>query len=453
MFRKEISIMFILQEILSPLQKEFSACKLGSARSDWFTHIILSCIIPFTHSISSNLLRSLTHLFGLDITQRRFYTFMASSKLPWENLWIALWKLIPNPLTDGRLLLVLDDFINTKVGKKVFGCSHVFDHAAKTNQSKYPWAQCVTSTGLLKKIKGRWACLPLAHRFYLPVKEIEAQKANMKVRGKSQEFRTKLEQAVDMFTMLAAHFTKAPILAVCDSWFGNNGLFKPARIALGDTFHLLSRLRANIMLYDMPSERSSGQLGRNKKYGKRLGSTAELASILKDAAETLPVFLYGKTRDVKVSSTIVMLKTLKCPIRVVFVYRRVSWVALFSTDLSLSVEQMIEFYGARWKIESGFKEIKQDIGASRSQMRNSQSVMNHLNFCMMAATVTWIYAIHLENAPTRRHMIRGRSSFAFSDIRYIITKQVLDHDFNTFCSNIAKPAKNLTVESLMRMVA
>jgi len=67
----------------------------------------------------------LTHLFGLDITQRRFYTFMASSKLPWENLWIALWKLIPNPLTDGRLLLVLDDFINTKVGKK-YSDVHMF---------------------------------------------------------------------------------------------------------------------------------------------------------------------------------------------------------------------------------------------------------------------------------------------------------------------------------------
>ncbi len=71
-----------------------------------------------------------------------------------------------------------------------------------------------------------------------------------------------------------------------------------------------------------------------------------------------------------------------------YVYRRTQWIALFTTDLSLSVTQMIELYGARWKIESGFKEIKRDIGAGNSQTRNAQAVMNHLNFCMMAVTVT-----------------------------------------------------------------
>ncbi|MDY6844217.1 MAG: transposase [Thermodesulfobacteriota bacterium] len=43
---------------------------------------------------------------------------------------------------------------------------------------------------------------------------------------------------------------------------------------------------------------------------------------------------------------------------------------MFSIDSDLSVEQIIEYYGARWKIESGFKEIKQDIGRSKSQTRN-----------------------------------------------------------------------------------
>ena len=104
---------------------------------------------------------------------------MASNKLPWDKLWPALWRIIPNPLSDGRLLIALDDFINPKAGRKIFGCSHIFDHAAKANQSKYPWAQNVVLIGLLKRIKGRWACLPLAHRFYLPKKAIDA---NMPIR-------------------------------------------------------------------------------------------------------------------------------------------------------------------------------------------------------------------------------------------------------------------------------
>ena len=167
--------MFILNSILSPLQKTFSSTNLGRQRSRWFAYTVLAFIVPFTSSISSNVFRCINTLFGLNVNRRRFYTFMASNKLPWEKLWLTLWSMIPEPLSDGRLLVALDDFINPKTGRKIFGCSHIFDHAAKANQSKYPWAQNVVLVGLLKRIKGRWACLPLAHRFYLPKKAIEAK--------------------------------------------------------------------------------------------------------------------------------------------------------------------------------------------------------------------------------------------------------------------------------------
>ena len=135
--------MFILRDILEPLQNEFSSSKLGNHRSRWFTYALLSFIIPFTSSISSNILRCMNTFFGIDINKRRFYTFMASNKLPWDKLRVRLWGTIPDPLTDGRLLVAIDDSINPKTGKKIFGCSHIFDHAAKSNQTKYPWAQNV----------------------------------------------------------------------------------------------------------------------------------------------------------------------------------------------------------------------------------------------------------------------------------------------------------------------
>jgi hypothetical protein len=36
---------------------------------------------------------------------------MASPKIPWKRLWQTLWRMIPDPLTDDRLLLALDDYI------------------------------------------------------------------------------------------------------------------------------------------------------------------------------------------------------------------------------------------------------------------------------------------------------------------------------------------------------
>jgi IS4 transposase len=80
--------------------------------------------------------------------------------------------------------------------------------------------------------------------------------------------------------------------------------------------------------------------------------------------------------------------------------------------LELTVTQIIEFYGARWKIESGFKELKQDMGSQKSQGRTAQSVNNHLNFCMMATTITWIYADRLKTNPERRHKVKYKDLFS-----------------------------------------
>src|SRR5918996_5260676 len=124
--------MFILRDLLSALQAPFAGSKLGRERSLWFMFTLLAVIVPFTSSMSSNLLRSLQTLFGLDVGGRRFYTFMASPKIPWKGLWQLLWRLIPEPTVEGRLLVALDDSIN-KTGRQIFGCGFFHDHTAKLN--------------------------------------------------------------------------------------------------------------------------------------------------------------------------------------------------------------------------------------------------------------------------------------------------------------------------------
>jgi hypothetical protein len=222
---------------------------------------------------------------------------------------------------------------------------------------------------------------------------------------------------------------------------------------LGERFHLLSRLRCNNVLYAQPDAAQSGQRGRRRKYGKRLGSVTEMAAEVRQQAKTYTVNLYGKHRDVCAYDAVVMLKTLKCPVRVVWVFRKTQWIAMFTTDLELSVTQIIEYYGARWKIESGFKELKQDIGSRTSQCRNAQAVNNHLQFCMMASTLTWLYADRLKADPERRHKVKGRTSFAFSDVRRLIAEAALNDDFDRVCPKLGKPTQNSLVAVLLRMVA
>lgn len=444
--------MHILHSLLNELKDEFAPSGKGEERKAWFLHTLLAIILPFTSSRTSCLLRVFQALFGfLDIGRKRYYTFMASPKIPWDRLWARLWQMIPEPETKGRLIVALDDYINPKTGKKIFGCAKVFDHAAKQNQSQYPWAQNIVAIGLLKMIKGRWACLPLCQRYYFLKDEIKNNKPTFK--GKEIVFQTKHRQAVDMLRTVAAQFSRLKLLIVTDSWFGNDGLWRPLHKALGARVDIVSRLRSNNNLFALPDPPTRKGAGRHRKYGARIGKASSLALMNRERAREMTVNLYGRVRTVLACDQVVMVKTLKRPIRVVWVYRRTQWVALFSTDLTLSVTEIIEYYGARWKIEAGFKELKQDIGSAETQCRNPVAVENHLNFCMMATSLVWIYACRLEKTPSRRHAVKGRDHFAFSDVRRLVAQAALDENFPLLCSVPRKPVINTLAAALMRMAA
>jgi hypothetical protein len=443
--------MHILHDILTKLKNEFAQSQKGQQRATWFIYTLVAIIIPFASAKTSNLYRCLQTIFGLTgMTKKQYYRFMASPLIPWDKLWPRLWKMIPEPLTNQRLIIAVDDCINPKTGRKIFGCDKIFDHAAKLNQSKYPWAQNIVTIGLLKMVKGRWACLPLDYRFYHLKKNIEKVKSRLK--GKPIEFETKMEQAATMIAGVAAQIN-APVLVVADSWFGNNGLWSPLQSKLEQNFNLLSRLRSNQNLFDIPSQPDKVRPGRPKKYGKKLGNASSLASEFVEHARHYDVNLYGRARTVLAYDRIVMLKTLKCCVRVVWIYRKTHWVALFTTDLALSVEQIIEYYGARWKIEAAFKELKQDIGSADTQNRHPEAVKNHLHFSMMAMNVAWIYASRYEKTPQRLHAVGGRRHFAFSDVRRLVAKAALDDNFDMLSPQPRKRLVNSFLTSLLRLAA
>jgi len=442
--------MSILRTFANDFQTLFPATDKGQERFRWFILTLQAILVPITASRTSNLLRAIETLFGVSIAEWRYYTFMASVKLPWERMWATLWRTIPSPLSEGRLLLALDDSINPKTGKHIFACQKTFDHAAKTNQTRWPWAQTLVTVGLLKQIHGRWCCLPLAFAFYLRRKSL--QETGIRVRGKAVVFRSKFEQAVQLIARLGSVFTDAPVLVVTDSWFGNNGLFKPLRAQLGQHVHLLSRLRVNSALYAI-AERVAPRPGRPRKYGQRLGNAAQLADTVRAQANPYTVHVYGALREVLAADRLVMLKTLRCRVRVVWVYRKRQWIALMTTDLDLSVEQIIEYYSARWKIEAGFREIKQEIGSSQTQTRNPDAVTNHLHFCMAATTITWIYAEHLHQAPLRRYACENTTEYAFADVRRSLARHLAKEGFGIDCQDPGKPLRNPLISTIMRLVA
>jgi hypothetical protein len=440
----------ILPTLAREFQSLFPHTDNGQERFHWFLLTLKAILVPITVSRTSNLLRAIETLFGVSIAQWRYYTFMASVKLPWDAVWEALWQAIPSPLVAGRLVLALDDSINPKTGKKIFACQRTFDHAAKSNQTRWPWAQTIVTVGLLKPIHGRWSCIPLAFAFYLRRQTLSAD--CIRLRRKALVFADKFAQAVELIARLGVFFRQAPVLVVTDSWFGNNGLFKPLRDRLGERVHMLSRLRVNAALY-APPEPAPGKAGRPRKYGTRLGNAAELAAAMREKAHTYTLHVYGAVREVMAAEQLVMLKTLRHPVRVVWVYRRTQWIALMTTDLDLSIAQIIEYYSARWKIEAGFREIKQEIGSAHTQTRNPDAVLNHLHFCMVATAITWIYAEHLKQAPIRRYASQNTAEYAFADVRRSLAKHLANEGFGIDCQDADKSDRNPLISTIMRLVA
>ncbi|WP_043795527.1 hypothetical protein [Allochromatium vinosum] len=83
---------------------------------------------------------------------------------------------------------------------EIFGCQTTFDRAAKPNHSSYPWAQTILLLGLLKRIHGRWACIPWAFAWYLLV---TLRLGRQRLHGRAIGFETKFAQAMRLLRFVA----------------------------------------------------------------------------------------------------------------------------------------------------------------------------------------------------------------------------------------------------------
>jgi hypothetical protein len=72
---------------------------------------------------------------------------------------------------------------------------------------------------------------------------------------------------------------------------------------------------------------------------------------------------------------------------------------------------------------------------------------------MMAITVTRIYADRLKADLERLYKVKGRTSFAFSDIRRIIAESAFDDNFDRVCPKSGNLPDNSLIAVLLRMVA
>jgi hypothetical protein len=270
--------------------------------------------------------------------------------------------------TDSECLRIgIDDSPTNRFGKHVEGAS--IHHNPTPGPGDHEWLyghNWVTAAILMPHSLWGTIALPIQAVMYV-------RKTSMDVLSAKHGlvFRTKIEIAIDMATQIIKNVRyqgcKVAIQLVVDGAYATRDVLTAMK-ELNVT--VLSRLRSNSCLYDLPTPTSSGKRGRPPKYGKNKISLTELAKCNSDW-ETIEIVSRGQKVQRQVKSFVATSRVAGGPIRVVIVkYENDRWAAYFSSDPNLDAKSILEGIADRWAIEEVFHDVKEVWHAGKQQVRN-----------------------------------------------------------------------------------
>jgi hypothetical protein len=172
---------------------------------------------------------------------------------------------------------------------------------------------------------------------------------------------------------------------VFDGAFGNNDAVQMVR-QLG--LHLISKLRHDSALY-LPYTGPYLGRGPRKKYGAKINyhdiPERYLKSSSLDKAKSIETKIYQiqawhkKFADL-LNIVVIVKRNLKT--------NKVAHVILFSSDLNLSYEVLIDYYSLRFQIEFNFRDAKQHWGLEDFMVVHKTPVYNSANLAMFMVNVS-----------------------------------------------------------------
>jgi hypothetical protein len=253
---------------------------------------------------------------------------------------------------DGAAVTVaVDDTLFHRYGRKVYGAKYQHDGSAR-GRDGIGRGNCFVIVGIVVAVPflNRQVCLPVLFRLHIPKVSV-----------------SKTEQARAMVDFLAEALPDRVIHVVGDALYRGpawRGL--PARV----TF--TTRLAANAVLYG-PEPPRTGKRGHPAWKGERLGTAAEMAATATWRRTKVTRYGVTETVDLAVVTCLWWGSLHRTPVRVVLVRdtgeTKPYTLALATTDLTSTGEQIVARYASRWSIEQSIKDGKQLLGAGDAHNR------------------------------------------------------------------------------------
>jgi hypothetical protein len=322
----------------------------------------------------------------------RFYGALISLGRQTEKLATVVLRLVVqkfDPGPNGRILLGVDDTPSQRYGRCVEGAGVHHNPTPGPADGEWLYGHNWVVLSWLQR-HPLWGVIALPLRSLLYVREIDVPKLDAK---RDWKFRTKHELAVELVRWCVATLRGWGVLAkvwlVADGAYAARPVLQPL-LALGVV--VVSRLRKDARLFDLPPARRPGQRGQPRKYGpNRISLTKRAAHPQGWSSITYDCRGVQVTRQYK--TFLATSRLVGGLLRVVLLRHPDGWIPYFCTNPDASVQDLLVAAAARWAMEEEFHDVKEVWGAGQQQVRNVWSNIGcwHLNHWLFALVelCTW----------------------------------------------------------------
>jgi putative transposase len=167
---------------------------------------------------------------------------------------------------------------------------------------------------------------------------------------------------------------------------GHFGTAPAIQMVRGCGLHLISKLRSNAALF-LPYDGPYQGRGPHRKYGEKLDIKALPARFLRerhveDGVETCIYQVEALQKEVSQPLNVVVVVKLNLKTQ------KRAHVVLFSSDVTLSVEKVIEYYSLRFQLEFTFRDAKQYWGLEDFMNVTARGVENAANLSLLMVSLS-----------------------------------------------------------------
>lgn len=318
---------------------------------------------------------------------------------------------------DGPIKVVGDETVDGHRGKRVYGKARHRD-AVRSSHS-----HTVFRYGHKWIVLAILVELPYAKRpFALPIL-VALYRDKTTCAAERRRHKTAAEIMCGLLVVLMQWFPERKVVFAGDNAYGCHAM---ARFAAkhAKRLTLVSKIVADANLFEPPPKRKAGTNGRPPVKGRSLPSPKEVANSGKAGKKMRVRWYGGGWRNVKVFTGVgCWYKSGKGIVKIRWVYvidmegtHRAE--CFFSTDPSMSPQEIIEMYGGRWNIETTFQEMREHFGLETTRGWTRGTVLRMAPCLFLHYTIVVLF---YDTMPaTSRHFRKrnwvGKESVTLSDM-------------------------------------